>query len=235
MKRILIGSFACVLTAAGVLVAQSNIDDTVPNKHAWGENIGWTNWRDANAALQGVQVGPFVMSGFIWGENVGWITVGDGTPLVPPHYANVDGSDFGVNIDGAGFLHGFAWGENIGWINFDGGAMATPPQPARVLCADPPGLPRARLTGFAWGENVGWINLAELTETHYVALDDASTPIACDVNHDGFVNGLDIQPFINLLLLRGGSWSDLCAGDQPPQDNVIDLADVGPFVACLLN
>jgi len=209
MKRILIGSFACVLTAAGVLVAQSNIDDTVPNKHAWGENIGWTNWRDANAALQGVQVGPFVMSGFIWGENVGWITVG--------------------------FLHGFAWGENIGWINFDGGAMATPPQPARVLCADPPGLPRTRLTGFAWGENVGWINLAELTETHYVALDDASTPIACDVNHDGFVNGLDIQPFINLLLLRGGSWSDLCAGDQPPQDNVIDLADVGPFVACLLN
>src|SRR5437762_1712406 len=78
----------------GTAFAQSNIDNTAPNKFAWGENVGWTNWRDANGAVQGVSVGGFVMSGFIWGENIGWINVGDGTPTTPPSYANANGTDF---------------------------------------------------------------------------------------------------------------------------------------------
>jgi hypothetical protein len=46
-----------VLTAlpaatVGTALAQSNIDPA--NKFAWGENIGWTNWRDAGGAAQGV-------------------------------------------------------------------------------------------------------------------------------------------------------------------------------------
>jgi len=225
-----------VLLVAGYLAAQSNIDNSVPNKHGWGENIGWTNWRDADGGAQGVRVHARVMSGYIWGENVGWINVGDGTPGGPNgQYANVNGTDFGVNISSDGTLHGYAWGENIGWINFDGGAMATPPQPAKIQCASPPGMPLARLTGYAWGENVGWMNLSDLNPTKFVAVDLATTPLACDMNHDGADNGADVQLFVSFLLSGGESWLDVCSGDvEPTPDNQIDLDDVNNFVSCLL-
>ena len=46
--------FVAVSTSVvGTALAQSNIDDTVPNQRAWSENTGWTNWRDANGAAQG--------------------------------------------------------------------------------------------------------------------------------------------------------------------------------------
>jgi hypothetical protein len=228
------------LLANETTFAQSNIDNTIPNKRAWGENFGWTNWYDANGALQGVAVGDRVLSGFIWAENAGWINVGDGTPGSVcgnlPCYANVNGTDFGVNIDPDGELHGYAWGENIGWINFDGGAMASPPQPARFECADSPGQPLARLTGYAWGENVGWINLADLTAGKFVAVDAATTPLVCDMNHDGFANGLDIQTFVDAQLGAAANWRDVCSGDvEVASDGAIDLDDIQPFVNCLLN
>src|SRR5580765_2251648 len=150
MKPASLASVVTVLMMAGILAAQSNIDNTVPDKFGWGENVGWTNWRDANSAADGVNVGSFVMRGFIWGENIGWINVGDGTPTSPPYYSNANGTDFGINIDSDGDLHGYAWGENVGWINFDGGALATPAQPARILCASPPTVTRSRLTGYVW-------------------------------------------------------------------------------------
>src|SRR5262249_39390427 len=167
MRSSVILRSTALIASAVVLGAASNIDNTVPHKYAWTENVGWTNWHDANAGIQGVNVGEFVLSGFIWGENIGWINVGNGAPASPPDYANVNGTDFGVNIHPDGSLHGYAWGENVGWINFDGGAMAGPAQPARILCASPPGQPLARLTGYAWGENIGWISLADATA--YVA------------------------------------------------------------------
>ncbi|MEK6644894.1 MAG: hypothetical protein AABZ08_13405 [Planctomycetota bacterium] len=235
MKRVIVLSTLVVGSLVGWTFAQSNIDTTVPNKHAWGENIGWTNWRDANAGVQGVNVGVLVLQGFIWGENVGWINVGDGTPGgLGGQYSNVNGNDVGVNISSDGTLHGYAWGENIGWINFDGGAMATPALPARILCATPPGQPLARLDGYVWGENVGWINLADLNPTKYVAVDAATTPVACDMNMDGFVNGNDVQPFVNAML-GGTTWQSVCSGDlEPPPDGMLDMDDVNPFVTCLL-
>ncbi|MDP1661836.1 MAG: hypothetical protein Q8L55_07955, partial [Phycisphaerales bacterium] len=149
-----------VMTAStGALAQLSNIDAT--NKYAWAENIGWTNWRDAGnpATSQGVVVRSKFLSGFVWGENVGWINLGDGTPAGPGgQYANVNGTDFGVNRNPAtGNLSGYGWGENIGWINFSGGALATPAQPARFDQL------AQRFFGFAWGENVGWINLNDST------------------------------------------------------------------------
>lgn len=234
MKRVTSTSAAVVLAMTGVLVAQSNIDNTVPDKNAWGENVGWTNWRGESTPGQGVFVDSFVLSGFIWSENIGWINTGDGTPTAPPYYANAHGTDFGVNIDPDGDLHGYAWGENVGWINFDGGAMATPPQPARIQCASPPDQPLARLTGYAWGENIGWINLSELTVGKFVAVDSATTPILCDVNHDGSVDGGDIQSFVDLLLSGNEDWRDVCSGDQPPTNGAIDIDDVALFVNCLL-
>ncbi len=189
--------FASVGVASAAL-AQSNVDSA--HKFAWGENVGWTNWRDANGAMQGVNVGPFVMSGFIWAENVGWMNVGDGTPAAPPHYANVDGADFGVNIDADGHLHGLAWGENVGWINFDGGALATPPQPARIE--------DSRLFGFVWGENIGWINLDDAT--HFVAIAPSETVIvSADPPTDNpFVAGQ--QPYRDVL--DTGTGAGLTAG-----------------------
>lgn len=216
----------------GTAMAQSNIDNTVPNKRAWSENTGWTNWRDANAAAQGVRVGGFVLQGFIWGENTGWIKVGNGTPGGPGgQYANVDGSDSGVNVDSDGTLHGYAWGENVGWINFDGGAAAVPAQPARINCA--PFGPLARMTGFVWGENIGWINLSDLNPGKFVSVDAAATPLACDMNRDGTDNGADVQLFVTHLVDGTGDWSDVCAGDQTG-DMALDLSDVAMFVDCLL-
>ena len=113
------------------------------------------------------------------GPETGFINVGDGTPTTPPYYANADGTDFGVNIDPDGDLHGYAWSENGGWINFDGGALATPAQPARIVCASLPGMPLARFTGYVWAENFGWMNLDVVDAGKFVAIELASTPIAC--------------------------------------------------------
>ena len=103
------------LASVGRAAAQSNIDPA--HKYAWGENIGWTNWRDANGGVDGVLVDGInqCLSGYIWCENAGWLDVGDGG--CP--YGNTTGLDFGVNIDANGDLFGYAWGENIGWVNFD--------------------------------------------------------------------------------------------------------------------
>lgn len=231
MNRVTLSAMLVSLAMAGALLAASNVDNTVPNKYSWGENVGWWNWRDANGGLQGVNVGNSIMEGYIWGENVGWINVGDGTPGSScsglPCYANVNGTDFGVNISADGSLHGYGWGENIGWINFDGGTMATPAQPAKILCA-------GRLTGYAWGENVGWINLSVLTPGQYVAVVSSFVPVLCDMNHDGVKNGLDIQAFENKLLLGGANWRDICSGDLAPPPGALTTADIPPFVACLL-
>ncbi len=68
------------LVLASPALGQTSI---APNhKHAWGENIGWTNWRDANGGSQGVRVHSSFLSGFIWGENVGWINLDHATHYV---------------------------------------------------------------------------------------------------------------------------------------------------------
>ncbi len=47
MRQAILTTIASIGLLASEAPAQSNIDGSVPNKHAWGENIGWTNWRDA--------------------------------------------------------------------------------------------------------------------------------------------------------------------------------------------
>src|SRR5438093_1171261 len=78
------------------------------------------------------------------------------------------------------------------------------------------GQPLARLTGYAWGENVGWINLSDLTAGKFVAVNSATTPLLCDVNHDGVKDGSDIQAFVNFLLSSGETWRDVCSADVEP-------------------
>lgn len=148
-----------VLLASCVFVtptlAQSNID--VEQKFAWGENIAWTNWRDASGTGDGVVVNETFLSGYIWGENVGWVNVGNG-PVDGETYANIDDTDFGVNIAPNGDLSGLAWAENIGWINFDTSGVGSD----RARFDDS----QLRFRGYVWGENAGWINLEDTT--HFV-------------------------------------------------------------------
>jgi hypothetical protein len=139
--------FILCLLAPAAASAATTISE--PNKYAWGANIGWINWRDANGGADGAVIGEFACSGWLWGANVGWIHLGDGTPANGVQYSNTLGTDFGVNHDGTGLLRGLAWGANIGWINFE--ATGNP----RFDCTT------GNFSGYAWSANCGWINLGD--------------------------------------------------------------------------
>ncbi len=199
---------ALLLTLTPALLAQSTIDATL--KHAWGENIGWTNWRDANSATQGVRVLANHLRGYIWAENVGWINVGQGGP-----YTNTSGTTFGVNVNPAtGALTGLAWGENIGWINFDTSSLGA--DRARFDTA------AGRFRGWAWGENVGWINLNDATR--FVA---SVPPCGGDANGDGIVNGADLS----VVLSQFGQAVTPGAGADFNADGVVNGADLSVLLS----
>lgn len=172
-------------------LAQSDVDPL--HKHAWGENVGWLNWRDASGGKDGVRLGGTFLEGFIWGENVGWIDAGRG-PADGMHYANT-GDDHGVNVDPVtGDLSGAAWGENIGWIVFDTlDALGPFNQQARL------DLLTGRLRGYAWGENVGWINLDDAT--HFVSFGVCPG----DLDGDGDADADDFFMFLDAF--AGGDFA----------------------------
>ncbi len=210
-KYVLLATAMMGTVAVGFELLPSNIDAT--NKWSWDETAGWMNWRDANGG--GVIVGTSFLSGLIWGENTGWVNVGDGTPADGAQYANIDSSDFGVNIDpGSGDLSGMAWAENAGWINFSGGALAVPPNPARFDAA------QERFFGFVWSENAGWINLDDAL--HFVGVESASSP--ADLDGDGDVGASDLA-----ILL--GSWGPCegCPADFNG-DGIVNAADLAQLL-----
>ena len=220
------GVAIAIALGTDVVYAQSNIDPA--NKFAWGENVGWTNWLDANVSNDGVIVGTDFLEGFVWGENVGWINVGDGTPTNGTDYANVNGTDFGVNVLGDNDLDGFAWGENIGWINFGWGAAADEADRARF------DFGAGRFRGYAWGENVGWINLDDAV--HFVAATCISCQLFGDIVDVSFAAIPDCLVDVSDLLCVLDDFADpgLCLGDGDlvaadfscVQDSVIDVSDL---------
>jgi hypothetical protein len=227
-----IGLLIIAAMAAGTVRAQTNIDPA--QKFAWGENIGWTNWHDAGDpdGAQGVRVADTFLSGFIWAENAGWINLGDGTPANGVHYANVNGTDFGVNRDpNTDEFFGYAWGENVGWLNFDGGALANPPNPARIDVSN------CTLAGFVWAENCGWLNLDDANA--YVALEAAvcTGGVLGDLNCDGIVGFDDINPFV-LAISDPAAYvatypdCDILNGDCNG-DGFVDFDDINAFVVLL--
>lgn len=211
MRYTILITVASIGLLASNALPQSNIDPV--QKYAWGENVGWTNWRDANNGDDGVEVGATFLAGFIWGENVGWINVGNGNGP----YGNNDDTDFGVNIDPeTGDLSGFAWGENTGWINFEGGALADPPQPANLEVCE------HRFSGYAWGENVGWINLDDAE--HFVAVGP------CDFGDADCDGDVDLNDFKRFLELFSGPQGALdCPTFDSDNDGDIDFADYAAF------
>jgi hypothetical protein len=205
------------LVVSQAAVAQVEIDPA--HRFAWGENTGWTNWRDAGdpAASQGVRVHASFLSGFVWGENVGWIHVGSGTPADGVRYSNLDASDFGVNVDGNGDLFGLAWGENIGWIQFD--TRSKGEQRARFDRA------ARRFRGFVWGENVGWINLDD-PEQFVGTLPDGTLVVFVrgDANASGDIDISDAIHTLGCLFLGSACTECPDAGDAN-DDGDYDLAD----------
>jgi hypothetical protein len=202
------------LAASAALAAPSNVDSA--DKFAWGENVGYLNFRDAGSpsGAQGVVIGTRFLSGFAWGENIGYVNFGDATPFNGLSYANLDGTDFGVNIDPVtGDLFGLAWGENVGWINFDTrAALMGSGQQARVDES------AGRLRGYAWGENIGWINL-----------DDAQVFVGfaeeCpgDTNGDGVVNFTDLNAVLSTFGMSGAPGF---SGADVNNDGVVNFTDL---------
>jgi hypothetical protein len=76
-------------------------------------------------------------------------------------------------------------------------------------------------------------NIEELAYVRYDA-DSATLVIcdACDLNCDGAVDTLDIEPFIDLLV-SGASPCSPCAGDVD-RDGTVTTLDIEPFIDCLL-
>jgi hypothetical protein len=228
LRRSALVSTATLMLAGAALGQVSNVDAT--NKFAWGENIGWLNWRDAGSpvASQGAVIRNTFLSGFVWSENCGWINLGDGTPTSGTAYANANGTDFGVNRDSAtGNLTGFAWGENIGWINFGGGALASPAQPARFSSG--------RLTGFAWGENIGWINLGLTTAGQFVSAvvtcgpSDVAGPNQ-SVGADGVLTADDIIVFLGSYFASSLQADVAGANQSTIPDGVLTADDIIVFL-----
>jgi len=135
LKQTAIVLFATVIVFCVFGAHAENIDpDGTGCRYAWGENVGWINFKPSQGP--GVTVSDKVLTGMAWGENIGWIN------LSP---TNGNG---GVVNDGAGKLSGYAWGENVGWISFN-------PANGGVSIGS-----NGKFTGYAWGENIGWINFS---------------------------------------------------------------------------
>ena len=182
----------CILSAFVFYATAGNptTDVREPDVYSWGENVGFLNFNGVPNGMNTVQLlpvrlNPTTLSGFVWAENIGWVNLGNGMLSDGNQYQNIDGTDFGVNIDPAsGDLFGFAWGENVGWINFDTRtSLASFSQHARL---NTNGM---RLNGYAWGENIGWVNLDdEIVHIRFKC--------AVDFNNDNAIDFFDISLFL---------------------------------------
>jgi hypothetical protein len=194
---------ALAVGASHAALGQESISNL--NKRAWCENVGWTNWRDANGAVDGVRVLSNHLQGMVWQENTGWMNLGNGGGP----YANADGASFGVNIVASGFLDGFGWSENLGWVNFG-------LQPHIGADAARYDANSHRFRGWAWSENAGWINL-----------DDASAFVATvcpgDANGDGLVNFADLNAVLSAFGTTGAPGT--APGDLN-EDGVVNFGDL---------
>jgi hypothetical protein len=177
--------------AVGLLVATTWADNIDPgdegSRYAYGENVGWLNFRPGLGP--GVTVGTNGLVGYVWAENIGWID------LAP--------TAAGVSNDGAGHLSGYAWGENVGWINFHPQVLADDTYYGVNIDS------QGNFSGWAWGENLGWIHFQSATPVAYrvqvclVGLADlarfatnwlgSGAGLAADLDHSGTVDLIDFS------------------------------------------
>ena len=200
---------------------QSNLGEG--DSYAWAANVGWIDLIPKRPnPLDGIVVTDTHLSGFAWSDSTGWINFGDGTPAGGIRYSNADGSDSGVNHDGAGNLSGLAWSANLGWINF---GWATPSDANRPRF----NLVTGAFTGLAWSSNAGWINL----DTGILKTDSMCV---VDSDNDGIS---DAWEYLRTSLANGGESTPelitLTATGDADSDGLSDLseyaADTDPFDA----
>ena len=126
---------------------------TESHSHAWGENVGWVNFRPEGVKLE---IGGNILTGWIEIKTLGWVYVGDGKPENGLRYSNSYGRDYGVNNDKKGNLSGYAWSENVGWINFD-----------KVnICKE------GNFSGYAFSKNIGRIKFNSGGSVEYMVKTD---------------------------------------------------------------
>lgn len=172
-------SFFCLLLMS-LAVTRAETTITATNRHAFGANLGWIDWRADGT--NGAVIGNYVCSGYIYSANVGWIHLGSGSPVNGIRYQNNSGTDCGVNHDGFGALRGYAYGANIGWIQFEEQGAPTV------------NLKTGRLSGSVYSANCGWINLSNamaVVQTHTISpglLDGNGLPFAWELEYFGDKN-----------------------------------------------
>jgi len=161
------------------------------SKYAYGENVGWFNFKPTQG--NGVTLHGGKVSGYAWQENIGWIN------LSPASYG-------GVTYDSGWNLSGYAWGENVGWIKFN-------PNYGGVTI-DKAG----NFSGWAWGENIGWIHFSSTAPVNYrviacvVGFEDLyhfsqqwlmNGILSSDLNHSNHVDFVDYS-------ILASDWLDFC-------------------------
>ena len=165
--------------------AQSTISPT--DRHAYGANFGWINFRPS--AAEGLVVNETTLSGRAWSANFGWLYFGDNQTLP---YANTSAANYGVNLAAGGQLTGYAWSPNAGWINFE----QSRGQPRIDLLT-------GEFHGHAWSANAGWIKL----DAAPAALRTTSIHIT-DSDNDGLGDAWEMQHFNNLTAANATTNAD---------------------------
>ncbi len=207
MRCVRLGICIVCLVSSSITATRATSINSV-NRHAYGANIGWLNFRGDVA--NGAQIGLFYSTGYVWSANCGWISLGSGSPANGYSYANNTASDWGLNlIMPGGYLRGMAYGANIGWINFETNGNA------RV------DLTTGKMSGFAYGANVGWISLSNLfahVQTDYLNWGP-------DTDGDGIPDAYERQTTGGLATL-GAPPNDFDGDGSPDRDEF--FADTNP-------
>lgn len=175
------------LLALSMLAARAQSTISPTDRHAYGANFGWINFRPS--AADGLVVNETTLSGRAWSANFGWLYFGDNQTLP---YANTTAANYGVNLAAGGQLTGYAWSPNVGWINFE----QTRGQPRIDLLT-------GEFHGHAWSANAGWIKLDAAPAT----LRTTSIHIT-DSDNDGIGDAWEMLHFGDLARAGANSNAD---------------------------
>ncbi len=86
-----------------VFASETNGTIKAPFRYAWGENLGWINFKPDTG---GLTITDTVVTGYVWSQGWGWI--------------NFSPAGGGVTNNSSGQLGGYAWSSHKGWLPLAG-------------------------------------------------------------------------------------------------------------------